>query len=296
MLRPLRNELYRLTRRWMPRILFLAIVGAGVGIYELIYYSINAQLTLLRSGNAPANAVGPGGAEATIKQLQDTLVQVQPGHIQEFGIPLVAGLGSVMLIIFAASHMGTEFGWGTLRTQLASGLSRRAFLATKLGSLLLFTLVFTILGVFATIAGSFLVSSQAGYDTSGFAPDKVLSASWRTIYTFLPYLALASLIALWSRSSGAGIAAGLVIYFAESLVMELLISFNRDYVTVANLGLSRNVRSLSRIAVTVGGPNAQSAASTLPDQTQAAIVLAAWTIAFIALAVWRLRTRDITLA
>jgi len=298
MLRPLRNELYRMARRWMPRVLLASIAGAGIALYELIYYSVNAQLTLLRSGTAPTNAVGPGGAEATIRQLEETLLQVRPAHVQELGVGLVAGLGSVMLIVFAASHMGTEFGWGTLRTQLASGLSRRAFLATKLGSLALFALAFTILGILATTAASFLVSSQAGYDTGGFDPAKVLSAGWRTGYSFVPYLALASLIALWSRSSGAGIAAGLVIYFAESLVMGLLISFNRDFATIANLGISRNVQSLSRISVSVAGTNATNGptAATLPDQTQAGIVLAVWSIVFVALAVWRLRTRDITLA
>jgi ABC-2 type transport system permease protein len=296
MLRPLRNELYRMTRRWMPRVLLATIAGAGIVLYELIYYSVNAQLTLLRSGNAPANLVGPAGAEATIKQFEETLLQVRPAHVQELGVGLVAGLGSVMLIVFAASHMGTEFGWGTLRTQLASGLSRRAFLATKLGSLALFALAFTVLGILATVAASFLVSTQAGYDTGGFDLAKVVSAGWRTGYSFIPYLALASLIALWSRSSGAGIAAGLVIYFAESLVTGLLISFNRDFATIANLGLARNVQSLSRISVTVAGTNSSNSAATLPDPTQAAVVLAVWTVVFIALAVWRLRTRDITLA
>jgi ABC-2 type transport system permease protein len=201
-----------------------------------------------------------------------------------------------MLIIFAASHMGTEFGWGTLRTLLASGLSRTEFLTAKLVTVALFALVFTIVGVVAAIVGSFVVSTQAGFDTSGLDMGKVLSASWRTGYSFLPYLALASLIGLWSRSSGAGIAAGLVIYFAESIVMSLLISFNRDYATIANLGIARNVQSLSRVTISVAGSNSSANASTLPDQTQAAIVLAVWTVLFIALAFWRLRTRDITLS
>lgn len=294
MLRALRSEVYRLRRRWMPWIILGLIVLLGFVFYELIYVTLNSQLQLMRGGNIPANAA-PGGTQAAIAQAEETLQQITPKHIAGFGGSLVASVGSVMLIVFAASQMGTEYGWGTLRTLLAAGVSRSSFLITKLGSIALFAVLFTILGVIATVLASFLVSSQAGFDTGGFDAGAVAVAGLKTAYCFLPYLALAALIALWSRSSGAGIAAGLVIYFAESIVMQLLISFNKDYATIANLGISRNVQSLSRAAVNVTAANA-SGAPALPDQTQAALVLAVWTIAFVAVAFWRLRSRDVTLA
>lgn len=296
MLRPLGSEIFRMSRRWMPRILLGGILLVGPIFYEILYVALSAQLQAARSGTLPASATGPGETDAMIAQLDQTLRQLAPGGIPDLGISLVAGIGAVMLIVFAASHMGTEFGWGTLRTLLASGLSRRAFLMTKLASVALFTLALTILGVLGTVIASYVVSAQAGYDTSGLDAAKVLSASWRALYAFLPYLALASLIALWARSSGAGIAAGLVIYFAESIVVSLVISLNKDYAAITNLGISRNVQSLSRLSVNVSGTDTATAAATLPSQTQAAIVLALWTIAFIALAYWRLRTRDVTLA
>lgn len=296
MLRGLGSELHRLRYRWMPRILLVSIVGAGSLFYELVYLTLNGQLRLLREGKAPPSAIGPGGVEAAIRQVEQTLQQVRPDHVADFGVPVVSGLGAVLLIVFAASHVGTEFGWGTLRTLLAGGLSRGQFLAAKLVSLVLFALLFAILGVAATIAASYAVATQAGLDTGGLDLARVLSASWRTVYAFLPYLALATLIALWSRSSGAGIAAGLVIYFAEGLVMGLLISFNPDYATIANLGLSRNVQSLSRLSVNASGTTPSPSAATLPDQTQAFAVLLVWTAVFIGLAFWRLRSRDVTLA
>ena len=296
MLRPLGSEVYRLSRRWMPRVLLGGIFLVGPVLYEILYTAVNTQLQLARSGNLPANAAGPGGTEAMTKQLEETLRQLAPSGIPELGISLVAGIGSVMLIVFAASHVGTEYGWGTLRTLLASGISRRAFLTTKLAVIALFTLLFTAAGILGVVVASYLVSAQGGYDTSGFDGAKVLSASWRALYAFAPYLALAALIALWARSSGAGIAAGLVIYFAESIVVSLLISLNKDYAAIANLGISRNVQSISRASVNVSGTDTAAAMASLPDQTQAATLLAVWTIAFIALAFWRLRTRDVTLA
>ena len=296
MLRPLGSELFRLRRRWMPWIVLAIVSVLGLAFYELIYVSVNAQLQLLRSGNIPAGTVGQGSVEATIKQMEDTLQQIRPAHVTELGVSLVAGIGSVLLIVFAASLTGTEYGWGTVRTLLASGVSRAQFLTTKLMALALFAVAFTALGVVATVIGSYLVSLQAGYDTSGLDVAKILSASWRVAYAFVPYMALATLIAVWWRSSGAAIAVGLVIYFAESIVMQLLISFDRNYATIANLGISRNIQSLSRLTVNVAGANNSAAAATLPDQAQAALVLAVWTAAFIALAYWRLRQRDVTLA
>ena len=296
MLRPLRSEFYRLRRRWMPWVLLAIIVVAAFAFYELIYFSINTQLQMLRSGNLPPTVGGPEGARATIAEMESTLQQVTPSHIPEFGIAIIAGIGAVILIVFAASHMGTDYGWGTLRTLLASGESRTQFLVTKLGSTAIFAAIFTIAGVVAVIGASYLVSSQAGFDTSGIDIGLIAVATLKTGYCFMPYLALAALIALVSRSSGAGIAAGLVIYFAESIAMQVLISFNKDYATIANLGISRNTQSLSRLTVNVGGQGGTPQIPALPDQTQAAIVIAVWTALFIAIAFWRLRTRDVTLA
>jgi ABC-type transport system involved in multi-copper enzyme maturation permease subunit len=171
------------------------------------------------------------------------------------------------------------------------------FLAAKYLTLIGFALVFVVVGLLATLAASYLVSSQGGLDTSGLDLGKVGSAGARTTYGFFPYMALAALIALWFRSAGGGIAAGLVINFTESIVTQLLVQFNKDFVTVANFGIARNVQSFGRTTVTVRtGAADPTGLATLPDQTQAFVVLTAWILVFVALAVWRLRTRDITLS
>lgn len=296
MLRPLRSEVYRLRHRWMPWIVLGVLLGLGLLMYELIYTTLTAQIRLIEGGNAPSS-VTQGDPAATLKSLRETVEMVRPANIPDFGISLVAGIGSVMLIVFTASHVGTEFNWGTLRTLLASGIGRGEFLAAKLTSVLLFEIVFAIVGIAGVVAASFLVSSQAGFGTAGFDGGVVLSSSWRTLYSYLPYTALTAAIVVWARSTGAGVAAGLVIYFAESLIAQLLIQFNRDFAAIANFGIARNVQALSQATVRVGvntGPDPNAPA--LPDQTQAAIVLAVWTVIFIALAYWRLRTRDVTLS
>jgi ABC-type transport system involved in multi-copper enzyme maturation permease subunit len=155
--------------------------------------------------------------------------------------------------------------------------------------------LFTVVGVLAALGGSEVVSSIAGLDRSlpaTFATDLAVNVG-RAVFTFVPYIALAALIAVWSKSAGAGIAIGLVVYFAEGLVMSLLVSFNRDYATIANAGLSRNVSAIQGLAGPTGG-GGPGGGPSLPDPGQAALVLLAYTVLFIGLAVWRFRARDVT--
>jgi ABC-2 type transport system permease protein len=287
MFRLLRSEIYRLRRRWMPWVLLLLMAAVGVGFYVLIYVSAQAQITATQNGTLPSQ---PGQLEA----MQEALRELRPDRVQSFGVGIVSGIGSVMLIILAASHLGTEFGWGTLRTLLAHGAGRGQFVGSKSLSLALFAFVLMVVGVIAAIAGSYLVTTMANETRDGLNIAAVVDRTARGYYVFLPYMALAMLIALWARSAGAGIAAGLIVYFTESLVSQLLIQFNRDFAGIVNYGLSRNASALTRVAVTTGAaPEATFAA--LPDPAQAAIVLGIYTALFIGLAYWRLRTRDVTL-
>ena len=289
MLRLLRSEFYRLVRRWMPWIMLALIVITAFVFYFLIWVSVNAQIQAVNSGTIPAP---PGGTAP----LEETLRQIAPDRVAEFGVGIVGGLGSVMLIVFAASHVGTEFGWGTFRTLLAHGASRTGFLLSKAVSLFLYVLVFMIVGTLAAIAGSYTVSGVAGISFgNGVDVADVAGVAAKTGYTFLPYMALALAIAVWSKSAGAGIATGLVIYFAESIVAGILVSLNKDYAQIVNWGLSRNASALTRTVSGQGGPTSQDpTATTLPDPTQAAVVLAVYTLIFLAVAYWRLRSRDVT--
>ncbi|HET7700642.1 MAG TPA: ABC transporter permease subunit [Candidatus Limnocylindria bacterium] len=295
MLRLLRSEVYRLVRRWMPWVLLGITVLLAFLLYELVWLTTNAQLEALRSGSAPANPNAPP-PEVQIRSIEGAIQTLRPAQLTRLGVGLVAGLGTIVVIVFSASHLGTEWVWGTLRTVLAAGAGRAQLLASKYLTLVGFALVYVVVGLAATTAASFLVSSQAGLDTSGYDIGVVASAGARTLFGFLPYMALAALIALWFRSAGGGIAAGLVINFTESLVTQLLVQFNKDFVSVANFGISRNVQAISRVADAPPAGANPSVLATLPDQTQAVVVLVLWTILFVALGFWRLRTRDITLS
>ncbi len=293
MLRLLRSEVYRVVRRWMPWVLLLFVIALSFVLYELIWVTTSTQLQAIRSGTAPTTPNAPP-PDVQIRSLESAIQTLRPSRLLDLGMNLVTGLGSVLMIVFAASHVGTEWAWGTLRTLLASGASRNGFLVSKYVTLVAYAVSYTIVGIAAALTASFVVSSQAGLDTSGLDLATVASAGARAIYGFIPYMAMAALIALWFRSSGGGIAAGLVIYFTENIAFGVLIAINRDLAWIANLGISRNAESIAR--VTVSTAERPPGAVPLPDQGPAAMALALWTLIFVALTIWRLRSRDITLA
>ena len=275
----------------MAWILLLAVAVLAFLLYFIIYASVQAQIAAVQAGTATTN--GPPQTEA---QLRQTLQTLQPAQLLSFGLAVVSGFGSILLIVLTASVFGNEFNWGTLRVILALGAGRERFLAAKYVTLVLYAVVLTVVGTLAALAGSEIVSRIASLDTA-LPPDyagDVSAAIGRTVFTFLPYIALAAFIAVWSKSGGAGIAIGLVVYFAEGIVMGLLVQLNKDYATIANSGLSRNVSAIGRLNAPVIGQGNAPAANTLLDPGPAALVLLAYTVVFVALALWRFRTRDVT--
>jgi len=294
-LRLLRSEFYRLRRRWIFWVLLATILATPFLLYLLVYFSANAQLQNIRSGNT---AIPPEAARGQAVAIEQTLRMLRPDRVQAFGVSVVNGLGTIMLIVFAASHLGTEYGWGTLRTLLAHGASRSGFLATKCLSLLLFAIGFAFIGAVAAIAASYLTAALAGFETSpGVDLGEVASASAHGVFGFVPYMALATAFAIATRAAGSGITAGLVVYFAEGIVASVLVSLNRDFAPIVNYGISRNVASITRVASApvATSPSGEPLPTTLPDPGQAAVVLLLYTAAFLAFAWWQLRRRDVTL-
>jgi ABC-2 type transport system permease protein len=287
MLQSLRSEVYRLRRRWMPYVMLAVIAVAPIAIYILIYVALQGQRTAMENGTIPSDPA----QEAALTQ---TLRAMRPDQVQSFGLDIVGSLAGLMLIVFAASHVGTEFNWGTLRTLLAHGASRGGFLAAKFLSIGLFAVLLLAVGTAAAVAGSLIVAAISQSDMSGLDLAALTNVAARGYYTQLPLVALAALLALLFRSAGAGIAGGLVLSFTESTIGQILVQIDRSFANIVNYGISRNAQAIMFVPGELGAQQNPTAVE-LPDPGRAAVVLAIYTIAFIAIAYWRLRTRDVTL-
>lgn len=266
----LRSEIFRLSRRWMPWVLLLIMLGVIALLYSLIGLTVNVQ-------------AGAGG--------EGDLVRL--GSVTEFGLLLVSQIGTILSVILGASLIGAEFGWGTIRTLLPRARSRARLLGAKLIVLLLFVILVVLLGSAAALGMSALVTELANLqrDTPDDFAWLLLTSVARTGYTILPYALLAFLIALLSRSNAAGIGVSLAVYFLEDLLVLVTGAVGDALEWVKYVLIGPNVDALLTLNDVVGGIEQPS---DLPDPWQAAGVLALYMLGFIVLAFWGFRRRDIT--
>ncbi|MFQ5472929.1 MAG: ABC transporter permease, partial [Dehalococcoidia bacterium] len=183
MLPLLRSELFKLSHRMMTRVLLLIAVGALLGAYLLL------------------GLVGES-------EEGDVLEDLRIGAVHDNGMFMVYQVGVILTVTLAASTIASEFSWGTIRTLLPRTAGRSSLLTAKLITLGLFVVMAVVLGFVAALAGSALVTAFNDLDSSlgdNFV-GRLLGSMVRTAYVIVPYATLAFVIALWSRSSAAGIA------------------------------------------------------------------------------------------
>ena len=198
-----RLEWFKLRHRRMPWIL----LGITVLLVQVAFWSSYA---LFRSGQMTAGEVGEQGSVSVSTDERFLELFAFPTSLTN-GLIVAHGFGGILLMILAASLIGSEYGWGTLRTVLTKGTGRWSLLTAKL--LLLAGLS---VGVLIVATASVAVSSAialATLDASWVSS----SADWsglgigfgKAIYGMLPYVALAVFAAVVTSSSGAAISISL---------------------------------------------------------------------------------------
>ena len=273
----LRAELFKLSRRTMPRILLLILVLGVLALYLVLWLATQAETA---------------GADAqSVEDLRDSL---RVEEVRDSGLDLVRTLATILLVILGVTTITNEYSWGTIRTLLPRAGSRPAFLTAKLLLLLFAVVIAVVLGYAAALTASVVVSSAEGLGTdlgAGFLPH-TLAALARTAFVMLPYVMLGFLVALWTRSTAAGIGIGLSVLFLEGLGVQVLNALGGRFARVPEVLLSENVAAVMRANRVAGGSLAED--TDLPSAWRGAVVLTAYIVAYVALAYRRFLTRDIT--
>ena len=241
----------------------------------------------------------PDSLEATAWFRENTrLIIALPNSISNsFGI--AQGFGSILIMILAASAMGGEYGWGTLRGALTRGVARWEFVSAKILSILLFIGTGLII-VGLTIVPSSLVATSLAFDTgSGLAG----AGEWptlaimfgKTVYGLLPYAMLALFLSVLTSSSSMGIACSLAYYFIEGLLVAALIGLSDGFDSVSDLLLGPATAAWmteTGIEVTYQG-TLFAPLLDLPSQMHGFVVLTVYTVIAGVAAFWLFQRRDI---
>jgi ABC-type transport system involved in multi-copper enzyme maturation permease subunit len=199
-------ELLKLAKRPMTWILLVLLLG-GLGFGDVV-------------GFLNLRSVRPETHETILANL--TLPGTFPSTISLF-----MNLGGVMLAILAASAIGSEYSWGTLRPILSTGVSRWRFLAAKLLVLGLAAAVFLALAVLMNALLAVPIAALSGRPVFAGAVD----ASWfadlaamlgRGLLAVWVPMCLAFLFGVVAQSQAVGVGVALGVTIGEFVVANLL--------------------------------------------------------------------------
>lgn len=231
MLTLLKMELFKLVKRPMTWTLLLLICG-GTGIADLIVLHNLSGAT-------------PDVYASTLRSL--TLPGMIPNTLQGLSI-----FAAMMAAILAASSIGNEYGWGTLRPMLATGMPRSRFLTAKFLALFCVAVAFVVVPLLVgtliavPVALAHHVPVMTGtVDMSWVGALAAMLA--RTLLTILVPMTMAFLLGLVGRSQAVGVGAALGWMVGEQLVALLLSTVGQSWARTLDNQLPGNLgRTLFR--------------------------------------------------
>ena len=208
-------------------------------------------------------------------------------------------IAAFLVLILTASALGTEYGWGTLRTALTRGTGRWQLLSSKLVLIVLLGAAgFLVLGataVLSSILAAVIPPAESGglFDSGSWGDAAVTFG--KAVYGLAPYIALAAFLTVLTQSSAAGMSIGMGYFVIELIFVPLLRNFEWfDNISEALLGTNVDKwMQVSLVEVKISGSGVPSEQMT-SDTMQAALILLAYTAALAAAAFLVFQRRDIT--
>jgi ABC-2 type transport system permease protein len=283
----IRAELLKLRKRSLTWILLGVLVGMTALLHFLLYLVSRMSL--------------PGRPTPGMGNLQSLLGL--PLSIP-FALTILTSLGAVLAVILAASSIGNEYNWRTMRLALISSESRARFLGAKLLSIGMFVLAGMLIGVATGFVMGLITTAIGGHVfdfsflTGSYLWHQFLQF-WRTFFMLLPFILLGFLFSLVGRSAMPGIAIGIGILFFEPIITPFMVLAGGwvanipDYLLSANVSAINTLNNLPLSGRGMGGPFAATA-SQLPSVAHAFVVLSLYSVACLVTAFYVFRKRDVT--
>jgi ABC-2 type transport system permease protein len=278
-------ELFKLRKRLMTKVLLYVMLGVLVVFYFILLAVSNA----IPSGSHPGM-----GDLSTLLGLPSAI---------PFALSMLAGFGTLLVVILIASSIGHEYNWRTIRTMVISSESRFKLLGAKLISTGILVLIGMIIGVVTGFVMSLITTAIGGYTfnfdflTGEYIWDQFLQF-WRTFFVLIPYATLAFLFAIVGRSAMSGIGLGIGVYIVESLITTFMTLAGGWVADIPDYLLANNVNVITALATLPEGFNMGSGFGDvtfeMPGVPHAFITLAIYSVVFLVLSFYVFRRRDVT--
>ncbi len=268
MLSLMRVEFFKLRKRWMPYVLLLVLLASILIPLAVSYINYQSEISEFQNPMWKETLVLPTAMEGVFN--------------------FIPGLGIILVAILAASTVGTEYGWGTLRQTLARGTSRSRYLTSKLLSIAISTFIGVMIavavGLIATIITSMLV--EGGIEWGSFIGYFIASLG-RTLLVLVVYISMATLFSVLLRSSALGIMVTIAWFIGESIIGGLLSMSTGWLADISQFMISFNTSELLAL-------NSLSPHNDVTSWWQSTGVLLAYSTVFIAASYYRFQRQDLT--
>ncbi|MEM8534624.1 MAG: ABC transporter permease [Chloroflexota bacterium] len=214
----------------------------------------------------------------------------------------VNSLGGIFAVILTAGMMGSEYGWGTLRTELSRHPARVRYIVAKLIMILLTLLV----AILITLVFGIVVGWLVGLVLGGAGVPSVASilqipmAIVRALYVLLPYVLLTFCMTIFGRSLLVGLAVGLTFLIIDISFGSLatFAELGGVWQALYNLTLQQNITPFIDMNSRVFGLTPELVTgivlTDMPSMVQATLIVGTYCISFIATTIYFFTKRDIT--
>ena len=208
-------------------------------------------------------------------------------------------LGAILIMILTSTVVGSEYGWGTLRTALAKGPGRWQFLVSKALLLALLGLA-TLLLVSLTVAISSLIATYLTLDDTGWF---VQTSQWsefgvvlgKTAFGLVPYMVIGLFFTVLTSSSAGGVSTSLAYYFVVEHAVTPLLSFLFDWFDpISNYVLGHAVDGWMAEFGGAVGLAALANSDGLPSVLHGFLVMLGYIVVAGAASLWLFQRRDVT--
>ena len=298
MLRLIGVELFKLRKRWLIYGLLIALL-----IFTVIpiITSFTSYQTLINQGATSATVtIPPEGDQSGGVVIIDGRAGSAAGYASMFTLPgaignylqSVAALGPMLIIVLVASAVGSEYRWGTLRQTLTKGTGRWRYLGSKMIGIAIVVVVGILIGMLVAFVTSLITTATAGveFDWEFLSADYIgylFASLGRLLLTLGVFFTFTCLMATWLRSVTAGMALGIVYFFADTIIFMPFSRASTGWLAeVAPYTVTYNMNQFTDL-YTYG--------ITDPDPwLKPALILLAYCLVFLALNFYQFRRQDIS--
>ena len=268
MLNLIRVELFKLRKRWMPYVLLLVLLASILIPLVVSYINYQSEVSEYPDLMWKETLVLPTAMEGVFNS--------------------VPGLGMILVAILAASVVGNEYGWGTLRQTLARGTSRSGYLTAKLLSITIIAIIGVIIavavGLIATIITSMLVGG--GIEWGSFF-GYFMASLGRTLLVLVVFITMATLFSVLLRSSALGIMVTIAWFIGDSIIVGLLSGSTGWLADIPQFMIFFNTGELMAL-------NFLSPPDDVTPWWQSVGILLAYSTVFITASYYRFQRQDLT--